>query len=285
MQRWAGRFQAVNQFRPGIEGLVANWYHQGFYPTPVTELFGWLAYTNPPPTEDLLRAIARRDFGPGQEDLVLDAWHDFSEAMWDFPFYYGLSYPMNMGLAQPFWLDAKAVNPRPWRRGFVNSAKAMDLAERATPRIDGPENRRRLAQFQTRWAAGLVKLRQAVAAAPDAVRTRAEDEWRTARTIADKGAMTLRLIQWFDARDRLDKAPDTAQTLAAIDELERIGREELAADREALPLYLCDSRMGHLNHGRGCFTAMSILDKMDALRRVLEYDLPALRAKARHAGQ
>ena len=69
MQRWAERFQAVNDFQPPIEGMIANWYHQGFYPTPVTELFGWLSYTNPPPVDDLLRAMARRDFGPGQEEL------------------------------------------------------------------------------------------------------------------------------------------------------------------------------------------------------------------------
>ena len=125
MQRWAERFDAVNQFRPPLEGLIANWYHQGFYPTPVTELFGWMSYTGGPTTKELLRAIARRDFGPGQEEGVLGAWHDFSEAIWHFPFYYGLSATMNAGLAQPFWLDAKAVNPRPWRRGFVNSLKEM----------------------------------------------------------------------------------------------------------------------------------------------------------------
>jgi hypothetical protein len=62
MQRWAEQFEAVNNFQPRIEGLIANWYHQGFYPTPVTELFSWLAYTNPPPVDELLRAMARRDF-------------------------------------------------------------------------------------------------------------------------------------------------------------------------------------------------------------------------------
>lgn len=277
MQRWAERFEAVNQFEPRIEGLIANWYHQGFYPTPVTELFGWLSYTNPPPVDELLRAMARRDFGPGQEDLVLGAWGDFSEAIWSFPFYYGLSYPMNMGLAQPFWLDAKAANPRPWRRGFVNSLEAMDLAETSTARSNGPENRTRLAEFQSRWEDGLAKLQEAVAAAPAAVRGRAEDNWRTARTIADKGAMTLRLARWFDARNRLEKAQSAAEAIRALDELERTGREELVADRAALPLYLCDSRMGHLNHGRGCFTAMSILDKIEALEEVLETDIAARR--------
>lgn len=280
MQRWAERFQAVNDFRPRIEGMIANWYHQGFYPTPVTELFGWLSYTNPPPVDDLLRAMARRDFGPGQEDLVLGAWRDFSEAIWDFPFYFGLSYPMNAGLAQPFWLDAKAVNPRPWRRGFVNSLEAMDLGDKATAHSNGPENRMRLKRFQTSWERGLAKLHQAVGAAPASVQPRAQDNWRTARTIGDKGAMTLRLARWFDARNRLAKAGNTADKLVALDELERAGREELAVDRASLPLYLCDSRMGHLNHGRGCFTAMSILNKIDALEQVLAKDIPAARQRA-----
>lgn len=285
MQRWAERFQAVNDFKPPIEGLIANWYHQGFYPTPVTELFGWLSYTNPPPVDDLLRAMARRDFGPGQEDLVLGAWREFSEAIWHFPFYFGLSYPMNAGLAQPFWLDAKAVNTRPWRRGFVNSLEAMDLGQEATARSNGPENRLRLQQFQTHWEQGLAKLEQAVAAAPAAVQRRAQDNWRTARAIGDKGAMTLRLVRWFDARNKLAEAQDTAAALDALSELEKVGHEELAANRAALPLYLCDSRMGHLNHGRGCFTAMSILDKVDALQRVLEKDLPAARQKAQQQAQ
>jgi hypothetical protein len=279
MNRWAERFQALCHFRPPIEGMIANWYHQGFYPTPVTELFGWLSYTNPPPVDDLLRAMARRDFGPGQEDLVLGAWRDFSEAIWQFPFYYGLSYPMNAGLAQPFWLDPKTMNPRPWRRGFVNSLEQMDLADRATSRSNGQENRGRLQQFQSRWHQGVVKLTQAFSAAPPSVRSRAQDNLRTARTIDDKAAMTLRLVRWLDARNRLTKAKTSTDALEALKDLEKVGREELTADREALPLYLCDSRMGHLNHGRGCFTALSILDKIEALQRVLDVEIPAARQR------
>jgi hypothetical protein len=279
MQRWAERFQAINDFQPRIEGLIANWYHQGFYPTPVTELFAWLSYTNPPPVDGLLRALARRDFGPGQEDLVLGAWRDFSEAIWSFPFYFGLSYPMNAGLAQPFWLDPKAPNPRPWRRGFVNSAEAMSLADQSAGGVNGPENRLRLAEFNRLWHEGLTKMQTAVAAAPAAVRSRAESNWHTARSIGDKSAMTLRLVRWFDARNRLAKATGPEESRAALDELEAVGREELAACQSAVPMYLCDSRFGHLNHGRGCFTAMSILNKIEALEKTLNEQLPAARKR------
>jgi hypothetical protein len=52
--------------------------------------------------------------------------------------------------------------------------------------------------------------------------------------------------------------------------LYRVGREELAAAQTALPMYLRDSRMGHLNHGRGCFTAMTIAEKIERLKKTLK---------------
>jgi len=281
MQRWARRYQAVNDFGPPpIEGMLCNWYHQGFHPTPVTELFGWLSYTDPMPLEELLRAIARRDFGPGQEDWVLAAWADFSEAIWHYPFYYNLSYTMNAGYAQPFWLDPKARNPRPWRRGFINSLEAMSMKATGEGPGSGPENRARLAKLYEHWSAGLKQLRQAADRAPASVKAEAESQWRTARSFGDKAEVTLRLVRWLDARGRFYAAKNPVEAGTALDELERIGREELDAARAALPLYLRDSRMGHLNHGRGCFTAATIEWKIGLLERTLSEELPALRKKS-----
>ena len=284
MQRWIQRYQAVNQVGPpAIEGAIGNWYHQGFYPTPVTELFGWLSYTEGPEPEELLRAIARRDFGPGQEDLVLAAWQDFSEAIWHYPFYYGFSYTMNAGYAQPFWLDPEAPNPRPWRRGFLNSLKTMGMTDSGEGAGSGGENRARLTMLNELWGRGLENLRQAVEAAPAHVRSRAESQWRTARAFGDKAEVTLRLARWLAARDRFYAVETQAAKTAALEQLDRIGREELSAARLALPMYLCDSRLGHLNHGRGCFTPMTIEWKIALLERVLDEQLPALGQAARAA--
>lgn len=278
MQRWVRRFQAINGVGPPpITGMIANWYHQGFYPTPVTELFGWLSYTGGPKPEELLRAIARRDFGPGQEDLVLSAWGDFSEAIWHYPFYYNMSYTMNAGYAQPFWLDPKASNPRPWRRGFVNSLKGLQMTAGGQGPGSGNENRARMAKLDKLWSAGLEKLKQAVEAAPERLRPVAQSHWRTARSFGDKSEVTLRLVRWLDARDRFFAAETQADKMASLDQLERIGREELSAVRRALPMYLRDSRLGHLNHGRGCSTAMTIQWKIALLEGALAKELPALR--------
>ncbi|NUQ64130.1 MAG: hypothetical protein HUU20_16790, partial [Pirellulales bacterium] len=278
MQRWAERFRSINEFTPPVRGVFGNWYHQGFYPTPVTELFASMSYTGGMEPEDLLRRIARRDFGPGQEDLVVSAWGDFSEAIWHFPFYYGLSYTMNAGFAQPFWLDPKADNPRPWRRGFLNSLAAMQMNLTGQNNRLGAENRRRVGELEKHWSAGLEKLRRAADAAPARVRGVAESQWRTARSFGNNAGVTLRLVRWFDARDRYYAAKTAEEKNAAIEELDRVGREELAAAEAELPMYRRDSRLGHFNHGRGCYTAMTIEHKIDLLRETLDKDLPALRA-------
>jgi hypothetical protein len=281
MQRWIERYQAVNDFGTLLlKGMIANWYHQGFFPTPVTELYGWLSYTNAPAADDLLAAIARRDFGPGGSRAAVEAWSKFSQAIWHYPFYFGLSYTMNAGLAQPFWLNPRAVNPRPWRRGFVNSLKTMQLSDSGLGAGSGRENRLRLGELQRGWQAGLVDLRKAVDAAPPCARQRASDHWHDARSFGDKVDMTVRLVRWFDARDKLQQAHDPRTAGAALDELEAVGREELAADKAATEMYLRDSRLGYLNHGRGCFTAMSILAKIDTLEKTLREDLPTLRKAA-----
>jgi hypothetical protein len=282
LQRWAERFAAVNDFGPpAICGLWAQYFHQGFFPTPVAELFGWLSYTDAPPGDELLRALARRDFGPGQEERVLAAWASFSEAICHYPFYYGLTYTMNTGLAQPFWLDPAQPNPRPWRRGFVNDLGTMQLADSGTGPGSGPENRARLAELQRHWHAGLQALRQSTEAAPPHVRERAESQWRTAQSFGHKADTTLRLVRWLDARKRLYSPADREAALAAVEALETVGQEELEAVRTALPMYLRDSRLGNLNHGRGCFTAETILWKIGELERTLGQDLPALLEAAR----
>jgi len=281
LQHWLQRYRAVGDFEPlPIRGLIANWYHQGFFPTPVTELFGWSSYTNAPPDADLLAAVARRDFGPAGAKAAVEGWRKFSEAIWHFPFYFGLSYTMNAGLAQPFWLDPQTVSPRPWRRGFVNNLKIMNMEGTGQGPGSGPENRARLRQLQQLWHEGLTQLCQAAAVAPAWVRPRAESHLRMAQTFADKVDVTLRLVAWFDARDRLQHARTADERRASLDALEQIGRQELAAAQATLPMYLRDSRLGYLNHGRGCFTAASIQSKITALEKTLREELPALRQSA-----
>ena len=77
-QQWYARYQALEKYH--IDGALESWSY-GFKPSFVAELRAWYSWTGAPPFNELLRAIARREFGPGSENLALTAWDHFSKAI------------------------------------------------------------------------------------------------------------------------------------------------------------------------------------------------------------
>jgi hypothetical protein len=77
-QQWYQRYRALESH--GVDGTMESWT-PGFKPNFIAELRGWYSWTGAPPLDDLLKKIARRDFGPDSDTLVLDAWNRFSTAV------------------------------------------------------------------------------------------------------------------------------------------------------------------------------------------------------------
>ena len=76
--QWHARYQALEKY--GVSGTLESW-SSGYKPNFIAELRAWTCWTEAPPLEDLLAAVARRDFGAGAEKLVLKAWDHFSRAI------------------------------------------------------------------------------------------------------------------------------------------------------------------------------------------------------------
>ena len=66
--QWYERYRALE--KSGVDGTMESWSY-GFKPNFVAELRDWYSWSDAPPLDDLLRQIARRDFGAGSEALVL----------------------------------------------------------------------------------------------------------------------------------------------------------------------------------------------------------------------
>ncbi len=64
----------------GVDGVLESWSF-GYSPNFISELRAWTCWTGAPPFEELMRLTARRDFGAGSEELVLEAWKRFSAAI------------------------------------------------------------------------------------------------------------------------------------------------------------------------------------------------------------
>jgi len=76
--QWYRRYQALDT--SGVDGTHETWSN-GYKPNIIAELRSWYCWSEAPPLEELLRSIARRQFGKGNEELVLKAWKEFSDAI------------------------------------------------------------------------------------------------------------------------------------------------------------------------------------------------------------
>ncbi|PYV09448.1 MAG: hypothetical protein DMG07_23170, partial [Acidobacteria bacterium] len=76
--QWHARYQALETY--GVNGTLESWSN-GYKPNFIAEMRAWYCWSEAPPLEDLLHAIARRDFGAGAANMVLKAWDHFSRAI------------------------------------------------------------------------------------------------------------------------------------------------------------------------------------------------------------
>ena len=76
--QWHERYVALEKY--GVNGTLESW-SSGYNPNFIAELRAWFCWSDAPPLEDLLGAMATRDFGAGGKDAVLKAWDHFSRAI------------------------------------------------------------------------------------------------------------------------------------------------------------------------------------------------------------
>ena len=112
-QQWQRRYDALAAH--GIDGTLETWSN-GYKPNFVAELRAWSCWTDAPEFDSLLRAIARRQFGAGSEELVVKAWQHFSRAIQYVPDT-GPSMGTNAAVANPLFF----VRPTPRIMMLTNS--------------------------------------------------------------------------------------------------------------------------------------------------------------------
>ncbi|NOY42976.1 MAG: hypothetical protein GXP26_14215 [Planctomycetes bacterium] len=118
-QQWQRRYEALEKY--GVDGTLETW-SSGYKPNFVAELRAWSSWTDAPPTDQLLRSIARREFGPGSEELVLKAWNHFSEAIQLVPDT-GPSMGTNFAVANPLFFQQPPPRTMMLKHSWWDEAK------------------------------------------------------------------------------------------------------------------------------------------------------------------
>jgi hypothetical protein len=284
--QWAHRHAALREARErwGLCGLMES-HHFGWWPSFVSELAKWSYWTPSPMSDETLAALARRDFGAAGAPLALQAWHEWSEAILDYPptnedqygpFRIGPAYPLVFRIVPAIpaaghaMFGSRIVNlsyqPREGRANQSTGAQRIDVEIRCLERM------------AERWQRGTELLARAVAATPERNRTEAERLLGLGRFFLHAIRTTIHVKQWWKLRHRVLGEADRQRAHALLDEMAALAEREITNAQATIPLVEADSRLGWEPSMEYLGDRQHLEWKIAQVRRVLEHELPAYRA-------
>ena len=311
--QWHERYRAME--RHGVNGTMESW-SQGYNPNVMTELRGWYCWSDAPGIDELLGAIAAREFGPENRDAVLKAWKLFSEAIRLVPDtgpYMGTGNavgnpifftepPLRAVTYTHSWsydeaataeMDkADGINPY-WpftcaRLVFVpdfenkvnraeNYARFVSGVETAKDRPFLPVFLKYLGLAADKMEEGLRLYRAAALASPSAKRRTALREVIVAEQLQRMLASDHAILAFEDLRLKWSAERDERKANALLGRMTAILREEI--DRTELSLLAAtrDSRLGFQQETDYVYTPYSLKEKLASMRETLEKQLPKAR--------
>lgn len=301
--QWHERHQAMEKY--GINGTLESW-STGYTPSLQTELRAWSCWSDAPPLESLLSAMAARRFGTSGKERVLAAWKLFSEAIRLVPDT-GPTMGTSNAIGNPLffqeppartatfhhsWTDHQAwmgylggeINPY-WPftvsrlvfcPDFTNRANNAESYARGVSGIESPGKTKVLPVFlkylrlaADRMGEGLKLYRAAALASPASKRADAVREVVVAEQIQRMLLSNHAILEFEDLRLQLAAEQDRQKRAGLFDRMETIVREELARTELSLVGASHDSRLGFQFECDYVYTPYSLRQKLETLRDTL----------------
>jgi hypothetical protein len=269
--QWHARYQQLEKHR--IAGAMETWSY-GFKPNWVAELRAWYSWSDAPPLDDLLGAVARREFGAGTGKLALDAWDRFSRAM----------TVEHSWTDQQRWIAGSGINPywpyAPTRvilwPDFTNQ---VNVAARYAKPFSLPVFNKYLLLAADEMEAGLRSYRQAALSAPPAKKFGAYREVLLAEQLQRMMRSDQAILEFEDLRFHLDKTSGRAARSRMLLRMSAILKDEIARTRASLETQRRDSRLGYEWEQDYFYTPYVLEEKLKLLRVTLDQQVPAYRKR------
>lgn len=266
MQRWAQRYQRLRDMK--LDGLHTTWRFYGFCAQRTDEIVDYFNWVEKPDAEQLLAAMARRDFGAKASDGVIKAWGIFSEAFSRFPYAGGITGfpywrgPFYLGPAHPFIFDALVVTglsekfctPNPGIEEVTTDPATIESSRelRYFPDLTWTQPfgveimSKRLNEIHRAWQSGIAQLTKSLRVTRGDDRERLQDELRVAQYIGCMFHTAANLARFQQLRENITAKPCTPKRLrdtcvGAI----CILRDEIENAELGLKLVECDRSLGY----------------------------------------
>lgn len=301
------RYKAMERYR--VNGTMESW-SSAYTPNFMTEFRAWTCWTECLPVDDLLGAIASRNFGAGGRDRVLKAWNCFSQAVRLVPDT-GPNMGTNNAIGNPLFFTipplrtvtfthswasheqwqsdlGSQINPYwPFTVSrmvfFPDFSNQTDLAEAyargATGVEAAPEVKllpvflKYLQQASNLMEEGLVQYRAAAMESPKAKRQGAVREVVVAEQIQRMMQSDIAVLEFEHLRFLLVAERDWTKAKALLDRMKTIASEEIARTERSLLAATRDSRLGFQFEQDYVYTPYSLQEKLKSLHETLEKQL------------
>lgn len=286
--QWAKRHQALKDAQNawGLSGLMEG-HHYGWWPSVVSELAKWSFWSPDLEPEQILKKIAKRDFGDGGEK-ALAAWRVWSEAITYYlpteedqygPFRVGPSYPLL------FWKEPfiPAINlPAAKHAHFGNRIVFPDyyfhehvLQSHGAARY-GAELQS-LEDFIRGWARGNELLDSALSETPEAKKEEAQRMMGLGEFILNSAKTALNVKKWWQRKRVLETTADPQKASTILDEMVELAKAEMANAEATIPLVEADSRLGWEPSMEYMTDKRRLLWKIEQVRRIIDEEIPKYR--------
>ena len=305
--QWYERYKALEKC--GVNGTMESWSN-GYTPNFMTELRAWYCWSDAPPLEELLGAIAARDFGTGEKEKVLKAWGHFSRAIRLVPDtgpYMGTNNavgnplffqepPLRTATFKYSWTDHDEwmgyfggnINPywpftlsrMVFYPDFTNRANKAELYARNATGVEvEPETKvlpvflKYLRQASNQMEEGLKLYRTAALRSPKSKRQRVVREVVIAEHLQRMMQSDYAILEFEDLRLQLAAEQDRRKARTILDRMKTILREEIARTELSLLAATRDSRLGFQFEQDYVYTPYSLREKLKSLHDTLETQL------------
>jgi hypothetical protein len=311
--QWYERYKALEKY--GVNGAMESW-SSGYTPNFMTELRAWTCWSDAPPFEELLGAIAARDFGSGKQEMVRQAWDHFSRAIRLVPDT-GPNMGTNNAIGNPLFFQEPPVRTTTFKYSwtdhdkwmgyfggqinpywpftvsrmvfypdFTNRTNNAELYARSATGVEvGQETKvlpvflKYLRQAFDQMEEGLKLYRAAALGSPKSKRQQAVREVVVAEHLQRMMQSNYAILEFEDLRLQLAAEQDSQKAGAILDRMETILREEIARTELSLLAATRDSRLGFQFEQDYVYTPYSLREKLKSLRETLEKQLPERRKK------
>ncbi|MFA5193527.1 MAG: hypothetical protein WC740_22695, partial [Verrucomicrobiia bacterium] len=307
--QWHARYKALQAY--GVNGTLESW-STGYTPSFMTELRAWYCWSDAPPLEDLLGAIAARNFGADQKQKVMKAWELFSQAIRLVPDT-GPTMGTSHAIGNPLFFQEPPARTATFTRSWTDHAKWMgymggeinpywpftvsrlvfypdfsnrtnkaELYARSVSGIQAAQDKRILPVFlkylrlaAERMDEGLRLYRTAALSSPASKRQCALREVIVAEQIQRMLMSNHAILEFEDLRLQLATEQDAQKAAAILKKMRTIVREEIARTELSLVAATRDSRLGFQFECDYVYTPYSLREKLQILRDTLEKQLAA----------